>query len=88
MALPSTAVRDDAGVLLTLALKHPRAFAAVLADARAITAPFDLDALGVKDDFLKNYLDLLAFLLQASQGVAKPAMGRWRDHGDSRRPIS
>ena len=64
MALPSTAVRGDAGVLLTLGLRYPKAFVDVLANAQKITAPFDLDAYGVKDAFLKNYLDLIAFLLQ------------------------
>merc|ERR1712115_179382 len=32
--------------------------------AERITAPFDMKELGVKDEFLKNYLDLIAFLLQ------------------------
>jgi len=62
--LPSSAVRPDAGVLLTLAAKYPGSFFKVLRDATKITAPFDLEAYGVKDAFLKNYLDLIAFLLQ------------------------
>lgn len=64
MGLPSTAVRGDAGVLLTLAASYPGPFFNVLKYASQITQPFDLDALGVKSPFLKNYLDLLAFLLQ------------------------
>jgi phytoene dehydrogenase-like protein len=64
MALPSTAVRDDVGVLLTLGAKYPRAFLDVIANAGKIVAPFDLEAYGVRDPFLRNYLDLLAFLLQ------------------------
>ena len=64
MGLPSTAVRGDAGVLLTLGLQYPKSFFKVLGDAPKILAPFDLDALGVKDQFLKNYLDMIAFLLQ------------------------
>lgn len=64
MGLPSTAVRGDAGVLITLGAKYPAALLDVLLNARAITAPFDLEALGVRDQFLKNYLDLIAFLLQ------------------------
>ena len=64
MGLPSAAVRNDPGVLLTLGLKYPLPLLRVLRDATKITAPFDLDKLGVKDSFLKNYLDLLAFLLQ------------------------
>ncbi|EOD22693.1 hypothetical protein EMIHUDRAFT_447628 [Emiliania huxleyi CCMP1516] len=63
-ALPSTAVRGDAGVLLTLGARYPRAFLDVILNAQKITAPFDLEAYGVRDPFLKNYLDLIAFLLQ------------------------
>ena len=64
MALPSTAVRGDAGVLATLGLRYPKAFLNVLGVAQQITAPFDLESYGVRDKFLKNYLDLIAFLLQ------------------------
>ena len=64
MRLPSTAVRGDAGVLLTLGAKYPASFFSVIMDAQKIVAPFDLDKLGVTDKFLKNYLDLIAFLLQ------------------------
>jgi len=64
MELPSTAVRDDLGVLLTLGFRYPGAFLNVLKDAGKITAPFDLEKYGVRDAFLKNYLDLIAFLLQ------------------------
>ena len=64
MALPSTAVRGDLGILLTLALRYPLAFGAVIRDLSKIVSPFDLESLGVKDAFLKNYLDLIAFLLQ------------------------
>ena len=64
MGLPSTAVRGDAGVLATLGLTYPKAFIDVIGNAKQITAPFDLEAYGVKDAFLKNYLDLIAFLLQ------------------------
>lgn len=64
MGIPSTAVRPDPGVLLTLGAKYPREFINVLKYASQITEPFDLAELGVKNDFLRNYLDLLAFLLQ------------------------
>ena len=53
--------------MITLAL------AQVLADASKITAPFDLDAYAVEDAFLRNYLDLIAFLLQAAY------MNEWMD---------
>ena len=71
MALPSTAVRPDPGVLLTLGARYPLAFARTIAVAGKLTAPFDLDALGVTDRFLFNYLDLIAFLLQARPRVAR-----------------
>mmetsp|Transcript_33206 Transcript_33206/g.48739 ORF Transcript_33206/g.48739 Transcript_33206/m.48739 type:complete len:643 (-) Transcript_33206:35-1963(-) len=64
MGIPSTALRGDVGILLTLAAKYPKPFFSVIGSAEKIVAPFDLDKLGVKDGFLKNYLDLLAFLLQ------------------------
>lgn len=71
MALPSTAVRPDPGVLLTLGARYPLAFARTIAVAGKLTAPFDLDALGVTDRFLFNYLDLIAFLLQARHRVVR-----------------
>ena len=79
MALPSTAVRDDAGVLLTLGLRYPKAFLDVISNANKIIAPFDLDAYGVEDAFLKNYLDLIAFLLQGlpSNGTLTAVMACW-----------
>ena len=64
MGIPSTAVRNDWGILLTLAARYPGPFFRVILDAKQITAPFDLDEYGVKDSFLRNYLDLIAFLLQ------------------------
>lgn len=64
MGLPSTALRGDLGVLLTLGYKYPGPFFSAVSELSRITAPFDLDKLGVRDKFLKNYLDLIAFLLQ------------------------
>ena len=54
MALPSTAVRGDLGILATLGLRYPKAFLDVIGNAQKITAPFDLEAYGVRDPFLKN----------------------------------
>ena len=62
--IPHAAVRSDAGILLTVALKYPMAFVDVLRNAPLFTESFDLDELGLKDEFLRNYLDMLAFLLQ------------------------
>ena len=71
-ALPSTAVRGDAGVLLTLGARYPKAFLDVILNAQKITAPFNLTEYGVKDPFLTNYLDLIAFLLQARAAHGPP----------------
>ena len=64
MCLPSTAIRGDWGILLTLAAKYPKSFFDVIFEAENIVKPFNLDDYGVKDKFLRNYLDLIAFLLQ------------------------
>ena len=63
-ALPSTAVRGDLGILATLVGKYPVAFWDVVSNKDKILAPLDLSSYGVKDPFLRNYLDLIAFLLQ------------------------
>ena len=78
MGLPSTAVRGDAGILLTLAGKYPGSFFRVLQDASKILAPFEIGKFGVKDEFLKNYLDLIAFLLQGlpAEGTLTAVMVR------------
>ena len=62
--IPHTAIRSDAGILLTVALKYPKSFMNVLRYGEAFSESFDLDDLGLKNDFLRNYLDMLAFLLQ------------------------
>ena len=68
MGVPSTAVRGDAGVLATLALRYPGPFLNVVKDAPKILGPFDMEdpqsPFYVEDQFLRNYLDLIAFLLQ------------------------
>ena len=62
--IPHAAIRSDAGILLTVAAKYPKSFFNVLRYAPAFSESFDLDELGLKNDFLRNYLDMLAFLLQ------------------------
>lgn len=62
--IPHTAIRSDAGILLTVALKYPKSFMNVLRYGEAFSESFNLDDLGLKNDFLRNYLDMLAFLLQ------------------------
>jgi phytoene dehydrogenase-like protein len=62
--IPHVAVRPDAGILLTVAMKYPMAFINILRNAPLFTESFNLDELGLKNEFLRNYLDMLAFLLQ------------------------
>eukprot|EP00956_Cyclotella_meneghiniana_P009953 scaffold13753_cov65-Cyclotella_meneghiniana.AAC.12 len=62
--IPHAAIRSDWGVLLTLFAKYPVDVFHVLRYAELFSKPFDLDELGVENEFLRNYLDMLAFLLQ------------------------
>jgi phytoene dehydrogenase-like protein len=62
--IPHASVRSDAGILLTVAAKYPMSFLNVLKNAPLFSESFDLDELGLKNEFLRNYLDMLAFLLQ------------------------
>lgn len=62
--IPHAAIRTDPGILLTVALKYPKSFINILKDTEAFSESFDLDKLGLKNEFLRNYLDMLAFLLQ------------------------
>lgn len=64
-ALPSLALREDVGALMT-AGRYPKALLANLANGQALTAPFGdvMEKLGTSDAFVKNWLDLLCFLLQ------------------------
>ena len=54
MGLPSTAMRGDAGVLLTLGTRYPMAFLNVLKYASKITEPFDLKNYGVTNTFFEK----------------------------------
>ena len=64
-ALTSLALREDAGVALTL-LKYPRELVATLAQGSALNEPFSniMDEMNIKNEFVKNWLDMLCFLLQ------------------------
>lgn len=64
MQLPSVALRSDLGVLRTLITKYPIPFIKTIANAKRITAPFSNELVDIQDSFLKNYLNLLCFLLQ------------------------
>lgn len=73
-AMPSLALREDLGALIT-AGRYPKALFANLANGQALTAPFGdvMAELGTSDAFVKNWLDLLCFLLQGlpAKGVVR-----------------
>ncbi len=64
-ALTSMALREDAGAVLTL-LRYPRELFDTLKQGQALNDPFALimDEMDLKNDFVKNWLDMLCFLLQ------------------------
>jgi phytoene dehydrogenase-like protein len=62
--IPHASVRSDAGILLTVGAKYPMSFVNVILNAPLFSESFNLDELGLKSEFLRNYLDMLAFLLQ------------------------
>jgi hypothetical protein len=65
MSLPTVAIRPDLGSLLTLG-KYPVALLKTIKQGKNLTRPFSdyYKELDIKDTFLKNYLNLLCFLLQ------------------------
>ena len=64
VALPPAAIRLDIGVVFSIARYLPKLLPNLLTLPR-LTAPFStvLDNAGVKNAFLRNYIDLLCFLL-------------------------
>lgn len=64
-ALTSMALREDAGAILTL-LRYPRELFETLKQGQALNDPFAyvMDEMEIKNDFVKNWLDMLCFLLQ------------------------
>lgn len=64
-ALTSMALREDAGAVVTL-LRYPRELFDTLKQGQALNDPFALimDEMEIKNDFVKNWLDMLCFLLQ------------------------
>ena len=77
-ALPSAAVRADAGVLLTMGRYAPALGRVLLAGGSALQEPFVriLDEERVTDPFIRNWLDMICFLLQAPAAAG----GRPRPH--------
>jgi phytoene dehydrogenase-like protein len=64
-ALTSLALREDPAVVVTL-LKYPRDLIATLAQGQALNEPFKniMDEMKIENKFVKNWLDMLCFLLQ------------------------
>jgi phytoene dehydrogenase-like protein len=64
-ALSSMALREDPAVALTL-LRYPKEIAMTLSQGSQLTNPFAkiMEELDIKDSFVKNWLDMLCFLLQ------------------------
>jgi len=64
-ALTSLALREDAGAVVTL-MKYPRELLATLAQGQALNEPFAnvMKEMNIQNKFIKNWLDMLCFLLQ------------------------
>merc|ERR1711966_271417 len=64
-ALTSMALREDAGLIFTL-LRYPRELIGTLKQGEALNEPFDniMEEMQIKNKFVKNWLDMLCFLLQ------------------------
>ena len=64
-ALTSLALREDAGAVLTL-LRYPRELFDTMKQGQALNDPFAhiLDEMEIENAFVKNWLDMLCFLLQ------------------------
>jgi phytoene dehydrogenase-like protein len=64
-AMTSIALREDPAVLLTL-LKYPKELLMTFSQGAVLTKPFStiMDEMQIKDEFLRNWLDMLCFLLQ------------------------
>lgn len=73
MALPPLSIRGDLGILSTAAARYAPSLLKSFAQmgpqgalgATKLLRPFSeiIDSLGLKDPFIRNWLDLLAFLL-------------------------
>ena len=65
-ALTSMAIREDPAVFLTLVLRYPRELLLTLSQGDQLTQPFAnvMEELQIKNDFVRNWLDMLCFLLQ------------------------
>jgi phytoene dehydrogenase-like protein len=73
-ALPSAAVRADAGVLLTMGRFAPALGRVLLAGGSSLQQPFSriLEEEGVTDPFIRHWLDMICFLLQGATTTDAP----------------
>jgi len=64
-ALTSMALREDAGAILTLG-RYPKELFATIQQGQALTEPFAniMEEMQLENKFVKNWLDMLCFLLQ------------------------
>jgi phytoene dehydrogenase-like protein len=64
-AFSSMALREDPAVALTV-LRYPKEIAMTLSQGSQLTNPFSkiMEELDIQDSFVKNWLDMLCFLLQ------------------------
>eukprot|EP01042_Synura_sphagnicola_P002148 gene2148-2568_t len=78
MGLPTAAIRFDIGSLLTVVARYPVSLFKTILQGRNLTSPFSkyYDLLNIQDAFLKNYLNLLCFLLQglSAEGTLSAVM--------------
>ena len=66
MKLPTVAIRPDLGAIKTIVLPYLVPLFKTIAQGQKLTRPFSefYEELDIKDSFLKNYMNLLCFLLQ------------------------
>uniref|UniRef100_A0A7S3DQQ7 Amine oxidase domain-containing protein n=1 Tax=Entomoneis paludosa TaxID=265537 RepID=A0A7S3DQQ7_9STRA len=64
-ALTSLALREDPAAIITL-LKYPKELIATLAQGQSLNEPFSniMEEMNIQNKFVKNWLDMLCFLLQ------------------------
>lgn len=78
-ALPSLALREDFGAIVTLLSRYPRELWDAIQVGKALNEPFGniLDEMQLQNKFVRNWLDMLCFLLQGlpAAGTMNAVMG-------------
>uniref|UniRef100_A0A7S1J6J5 TLDc domain-containing protein n=1 Tax=Eutreptiella gymnastica TaxID=73025 RepID=A0A7S1J6J5_9EUGL len=76
--LPATAIREDLAALPILLAKYPKALLATIQTGQTLNSPFVdlLEEENITNQFIRNWLDLLCFLLQGlpAQGCLNAVM--------------